>query len=195
MGPTLHCSTARCIFISPLGVQYAMKNCVLCLMSFTGFLIHIFYCQLHYESYLPVKRFRWFLTPVRNKSAFISSPAPNWSNRLINLIFKCNLWVWLLFSNSETIAMLTLVYWSFLKSAQVYARGELHDFICYKRLFIYLVISYLIYAVCCFQYSFQSLDLVVQILVLTLQMTILSRIQRRRNLARWKRIYFLQLIK
>ena len=51
-------------------------------------------------------------------------------------------------------------------------------------LFIYLFISYLIYAVCCFQYSFQSLDLVVQILVLTLQMTILSRIQRRRNLAR-----------
>ena len=75
-------------------------------MSFTGFLIHIFPCQLHHESHLPVKRFRWFLTPVRKKSAFISSPAPNWSNRWINLIFKCNLWVWLLFSNSETIAML-----------------------------------------------------------------------------------------
>ena len=73
MCPTPHCSTAQRIFISPLGVQCAMKNCVLCLMSFTGFLIHMFHCQLHHESYLPVKRFRRFLTPVRkNRRSFLA---------------------------------------------------------------------------------------------------------------------------
>ena len=74
MCPTPHCSTARCIFISPLGVQYAMTEKLrLVFDELYGFLIHIFKCQLHHESYLPFKRFRWFLTPVRkNRRSFLA---------------------------------------------------------------------------------------------------------------------------
>jgi len=96
-----------------------MKNCVLCLMGFTGFLIHIFHCQLHHESHLPVKRFRRFLTPVRkNRCSFLARDQID--KTFSSEIYKCVVIVFQLRNNCYTctLHLYTEVFFNQLRYTQ-----------------------------------------------------------------------------